>query len=1237
MKDLDSSAARLAGCLGFQTTASLHALFSNTNAPTKRVISDYIADRQGGFGAPPEFPNKFRSIKAPTVIEAVEHAGHYTQLLLDDKPPALASPNYMLTRINDLAVNSQLRVAPFSFDALETFLAWKVLIFFYTSVHRRKDSAPTNWHKVPAIAPTHINSKGKAATTSISVPTSRVSQLENALARFDNAIAEAAQDDPAQLNAALPDVISDSAYKTLVVGLGTALDRPTTARLNRPALSHTDLGYLHGSLCNERFLTNSLLQYHPPIPRGDGMTHGYATKTISASEAHNTGIEASDLTSSDDLLSDDPSRGDISTKPPVTPVDPREQLTVSAIPPLFDAALDVLKLPLATESHAELNPPNSFELPPTYLKPWQVTALGWMHLQEASPLHGGILADACGLGKTLTALSLIWTTNQLLPAVDAPPGTFAPSLILVPNALVDTWTSEIDRHFGDALQLIVFFGSTTRTSDRRRKSQIVGTLEELHNHLNQLHSSDSITGLTVVLSSYQTWARRTTYEVDAEGAPLSHPLVSSPPSRPAISGRQISHADIDEDEDQLSDQEQEAIEEAVDEAVDETMDDATHLSDLASSGHNEDPFGTARRALAQLQDAQSPGEDQPRRASRTRYFANRVETTFARIICDEGHRVKTISSRQHQSVAHLQRSSTWFLTATPMWNKPFDFCGYLSLLWSNDFIPEPESVDPEHLTDVAEPESALHDYTTWSAVSPLPDTGRPYHLLSPVQLLTLGRGGHLSTDVGFHVLPVILRLTCLAREPGHLMVGHGNASVTIGADIPPLAISTVELRYTRTAQLDHDKSYGTLASTLHGPPTESAASGPSQDGQAGSINWATYRQLCHIAVYPKMDLFLRNSAHSVLAAEITSYGDWGDDCGFGLFFARTVQDRSVDLPTSRMAVARYLAYDCPRLRFLLHLLWTEGTLAESGNRPRFLVYCNWPCTRWLVEMFLAALGVDFVVIRAGMSLDARTTAIQRFTNLASTTTVLLTTYNCGALGLNMHAQCSRVVLMEAPQNYNSVFQTVGRIHRLGQTHPQKAWLLFQDHTIQRLMEYNSTRKILPQIAAQFRPWLQTQIPSVAAHAPVAQSAAIQAAAAQSAAARVAGRLSSPLPAAQPNITPSASPTLSSQYDDNSSDPPPKKPVSDVLHTTAAIDRVDMDRIAYGLLAEILGIAPGMPSRLDMGEHHDLGLLGETAGGIQYSTRGAPMAVNPAHRTPQKRAPSQPQLHGGRPSKTSRQE
>lgn len=40
---------------------------------------------------------------------------------------------------------------------------------------------------------------------------------------------------------------------------------------------------------------------------------------------------------------------------------------------------------------------------------------------------------------------------------------------------------------------------------------------------------------------------------------------------------------------------------------------------------------------------------------------------------------------------------------------------------------------------------------------------------------------------------------------------------------------------------------------------------------------------------------------------------------------------------------------------------------------------------------------------------------------STTTVILLTTFKCGALGLNIHTYCSRIVLMEAARNYNSVF------------------------------------------------------------------------------------------------------------------------------------------------------------------------------------------------------------------------
>ncbi|KAJ5394774.1 uncharacterized protein N7487_010678 [Penicillium crustosum] len=82
-------------------------------------------------------------------------------------------------------------------------------------------------------------------------------------------------------------------------------------------------------------------------------------------------------------------------------------------------------------------------------------------------------------------------------------------------------------------------------------------------------------------------------------------------------------------------------------------------------------------------------------------------------------------------------------------------------------------------------------------------------------------------------------------------------------------------------------------------------------------------------------------------------------------------------------------------------------------------------------MFLGTLPLDFMVVRAGIPNSLRSNAIARFNDPSSSTQVLVTTYNCGATGLNIHSQCSRIVLIESALNHNSLFQTIGRIHRLG--------------------------------------------------------------------------------------------------------------------------------------------------------------------------------------------------------------
>ncbi|OQD60625.1 hypothetical protein PENPOL_c022G04919 [Penicillium polonicum] len=154
-------------------------------------------------------------------------------------------------------------------------------------------------------------------------------------------------------------VPSEPEYRDLVVGLTTQLLQPTTARLNRTPLTRELHRHLSGSASADRDLVELGVGSSLCPDTSLGPHTGHAEE------------------SADDK--------------PVPLADP------AALASARDVSLD-----------PGARPPSSYAVSPTILKPWQITGVSWMLQQEASPLHGGILADACGLGKTLTALTLTY-------------------------------------------------------------------------------------------------------------------------------------------------------------------------------------------------------------------------------------------------------------------------------------------------------------------------------------------------------------------------------------------------------------------------------------------------------------------------------------------------------------------------------------------------------------------------------------------------------------------------------------------------------------------------------------------------------------------------------------------------------------------------------------------------------------------------------------------------------------
>ncbi|KAF4164299.1 hypothetical protein CNMCM6936_009368 [Aspergillus lentulus] len=57
----------------------------------------------------------------------------------------------------------------------------------------------------------------------------------------------------------------------------------------------------------------------------------------------------------------------------------------------------------------------------------------------------------------------------------------------------------------------------------------------------------------------------------------------------------------------------------------------------------------------------------------------------------------------------------------------------------------------------------------------------------------------------------------------------------------------------------------------------------------------------------------------------------------------------------------------------------------------------------------------------------RREAAAEFADTRSSCRILLTSYQCGAHGLNLHAECSCVILLEPSLNLNTLFQAVGRV------------------------------------------------------------------------------------------------------------------------------------------------------------------------------------------------------------------
>lgn len=991
LEDVEGSAPKLAGMLGLADSSMVWNLYFK-DAGTRPVLQDWIARRSDSFGCK-DLPSGKKVVRANIIQWACENRGRTVMLAKD--PPQVGTDGVTEDTLMGLSClwyikrlmlakpslfpRSRLNGPETVLDRVDLVKGWKVLAFFWKQVNGGK--VPAKAQSNPAVRPVYHNpttevhfagapaAAAKAAPTIVSFDPADLAPDE--LLNIWNVVDEAA--DPSTEDLIACDLALGQSYAESLRVTGHQ-------RLGRAPLDHSDRDRLYDYMMTlDGFRRRCVVSTGPaPDPAAEETQESRRLARLAAAgeamEAALLGDDAAEPTTPE------PS----SAEPPSAPSAPQglgSSLSASARP--VYAAAAALNLDPATRV---LSP----QCPNLVLEPWQVSGVDWMLEQEDSPVKGGILADDCGLGKTITALALILCAANRAAhrAVQNPPQpAFQPTLILCPAILLPTWLDELDAHFHGALHVLLFHGSSKHSGSVQKKAITVDTLDELQRRLAELDPNDPATARTVVLSTYGTWSLRTTTVLAAPAEPTN-----------------------------------------------------PDVSDLASFQAQEDE--------AVFDRGQHPGSGRKRPSLKPPTYDTVMAGRFARVLCDEGHHVKTISTRFHQSVSLLRARHHWIITATPLMNHARDLAGYLAILHVAADFPAPSDDAPR---------DAIEEYQDEAAAT-------NYGLLHPRRFLALAQGGQLSARGGFYALPVIMRLIALARKMGSWVDRASPVLGRIGDDIPPMHVTTVDLQYPRRLQGVHDTRFVELVASMK---KMRASDG---DEEQGYLDWGVVRQLCLLSFSVKLEQFVHSVGRA--RATVAAIPDFASrpDRGLAFFWSHTTLERADTGPLNRFAAAKYLMTDSPKARYLMTLFREEGVFdALAGLQPRvprFLIFCEQPLTLWFLEMLMDAWSVPAVTIKSTANDARREEAARAFDSSESNVAVLLVTFQVGAYGLNLHHACSRVVVAETPRNLNTLWQAAGRVHRLGQREPQRVWILSQQKSVERYLDWNNARKAIPQVAGE---------------------------------------------------------------------------------------------------------------------------------------------------------------------------
>ncbi|KAF4995405.1 hypothetical protein FGRMN_5189 [Fusarium graminum] len=613
-------------------------------------------------------------------------------------------------------------------------------------------------------------------------------------------------------------------------------------------------------------------------------------------------------------------------------------------------------------------------------KPHQITGANWVCETLNSPIRAAILADDCGIGKTLQ-IGIALLINYLRVKASIRDGTFRPldssrkfrpSIIFCPSSATISHqiVEEFSKWFGQFFRVKLCHGYRLKEGDDFIRPFILNNTDELQHWVNEKARAheDPETLRSIVIVTYMTAIRRMTF-----------------------SGKELWK------QEQLK-QEQEG-----------GVASPNNLGSGASSCKPKKPKTFKKKEVVlKIKNAK-----------------------FNWVVCDEGHAARNPRTSTHKLIKLLDREATLIVSATPLLNHQRDMWGYINLFWRREwpFRYEKSDIGPqvyykEEAWDAMKEDRSFEGLTINKVLNTLNDEQSAQLSLPEQRIRTefvnfiRNKEGplfrlnpdlygsfresleHSDVQISQKAIKPLLKMLCIRRRMLSKLTLPDGSVVMPSDDIRPMWLRTIRTQASEEHKnaIPEDLGHGTI-----------------DQGTRLVMDTGIFRTLSMSTTTPRCYRLTRTDA--VESGEVNRIvkEDLTQADGVQWYYNATRGRQDSKYPQSREKVVMTLCHQSPKLCWALFRI-----LELVKQKRRVLVYINHPLSSMIMTALLKIIEVKTMSIRTSLTQVERANVAHEFNSSSSNVEVLVTSFDLSGFGINLHGASHAGIILEYPHNIHTL-------------------------------------------------------------------------------------------------------------------------------------------------------------------------------------------------------------------------